>query len=214
MITKETGDWRREQPEGFAGFFLIAVARPLRAVTEAAVARLFRDAVQGHGSQAQWGRHTVMEVTLKCHQCGSALPVAVPAEVSVQIDCGRCRQAFLLTFSEAVRDDRQVDRCPVCEGGDFYRRKDFDPKVGVAFMTIVVLISAGFYYYGLDLIAYGVLGAAALFDLVIYNRLSDLSVCYRCHAEFRGNYEQTAGAFDLHTADLLEPEYERKVGLR
>ena len=154
-----------------------------------------------------------MEVTIQCHRCGSALPVAATDE-SVQIDCGRCRQAFLLTFSEAVRADRQVDRCPVCQGGDFWRRKDFDPKVGLAVIGVAVLISAGFYYYGRDLIAYLVLGAATLIDFAIYGRLEDLTVCYSCHAEFRGTYERTAGAFDLHTADLLEPEYERKVGKR
>lgn len=154
-----------------------------------------------------------MEVTVQCHQCGSALPVAATDE-SVQINCGRCRQAFLLTFSEAVRADRQVDRCPVCEGSDFWGRKDFNPKTGLAVIGVAILISAGFYYVGLDLVAYGILAAATLIDLAIYSRLGDLTVCYRCHAEFRGNYERTAGAFDLHTADLLEPEYERKVGIR
>ena len=154
-----------------------------------------------------------MEVTVRCHQCGSALPVA-PADKSMQIDCGRCRQAFLLTFSEALRADRQVDRCPVCEGGNFYVRKDFDPTLGVTVVVVGALISAGFYYVGLDLIAYGILAGATLVDFAIYSRLSDLTVCYRCHAEFRGDYARTAGAFDLHTADLLEPEYERKVGKR
>ena len=76
------------------------------------------------------------------------------------------------------------------------------------------MISAGFYYFGLDLVAYGILAAATLIDLAIYSWLSDLTVCYRCHAEFRGAYGRTAGAFDLHTADLLEPEYERQVGKR
>ena len=154
-----------------------------------------------------------MEVTVCCHQCGSALPVA-PVDASVQIDCGRCRQAFLLTFSDAVRADRQVDRCPVCDGGDFYMRKDFDPKVGVTVIVIAALISAGFYYYGQDLIAYGILAGATLIDLAIYSRLGDLTVCYRCHAEFRGEYERMADPFDLHTADLLEPEYERTIGKR
>ena len=132
----------------------------------------------------------------------------------MQIDCGRCRQAFLLTITEAVRADRQVDCCPVCEGGDFYIRKDFDPKVGVTLVVIGALISAGFYYVGQDLVAYGILAAATLIDLAVYSRIGDLTVCYRCHAEFRGDYERTAGAFDLHTADLLEPEYERKIGKR
>ena len=154
-----------------------------------------------------------MEVTVRCHQCDSALPVR-PDDESAQIDCGRCGQAFLLSFSDAVRADREVDRCPVCQGGDFYLRKDFDPKLGVTIVVIGALISAGFYYFGLDLVAYGILAAATLIDLAIYSRLSDLTVCYRCHAEFRGAYDRTAGAFDLHTADVLEPEYERQVGKR
>jgi hypothetical protein len=64
------------------------------------------------------------------------------------------------------------------------------------------------------LIAYGILGGAALIDLFVYGRLSDVTVCYRCHSEFRGKYERTAAHFDLHTADVLEQEYERKIGRR
>ena len=154
-----------------------------------------------------------MEVTVVCHQCGSALPVPA-ADESVQIDCGRCGQAFMLTFSEALRADREVDTCPVCEGGHFYMRKDFDPKIGVTVIVIAALISAGFYYYGEDLAAYAILGGAALIDLAVYSRLKDLTVCYRCHAEFRGTFQHTADPFDLHTADELEQEYERKIGKR
>tara|TARA_B100000470_G_C19773714_1_gene384285 strand:- start:475 stop:948 length:474 start_codon:yes stop_codon:yes gene_type:complete len=156
---------------------------------------------------------TIMEVTVVCHQCGSSLPVEA-TDRSLQINCGGCKQAFLLGFSDTVRADEKVDRCPVCAGGDFYMRKDFDPKVGVTVIVIAALISAAFYYYGQDLVAYGVLGGAALIDLAVYSRLKDLTVCYRCHAEFRGKFEHTADPFDLHTADELEPEYERKVGKR
>ena len=42
----------------------------------------------------------------------------------------------------------------------------------------------------------------------------DLAVCYRCHSEFRGKYARSAAAFDLHTADVLELEYERRTGRR
>ena len=35
-------------------------------------------------------------------------------------------------FEELLAYDREVDRCPVCDGGDFYLRKDFDPKLGLA----------------------------------------------------------------------------------
>ena len=81
-------------------------------------------------------------------------------------------------------------------------------------MIAGALVSAAFYWFGFDLIAYGILGGAALIDLIVYGRLKEITVCYRCHAEFRGAYPRTAPAFDLHTADVLEQEYERKIGRR
>ena len=51
-------------------------------------------------------------------------------------------------------------------------------------------------------------------DLLIDRRLRDITICYRCHAEFRGKYPRVANGFDLHTADVLEPEWQRKIGKR
>jgi len=118
------------------------------------------------------------------------------------------------TWSPAVRADESVDKCPVCAGGDFYVRKDFDPKIGLAIVVIGASISAVFYWFKRDVIAYSILAFATLIDLVIYGRLKEVTVCYRCHSEFRGAYKRTAGAFDLHTADVLEVEYERRIGRR
>ena len=66
----------------------------------------------------------------------------------------------------------------------------------------------------MDLVAYGILGGAALLDLIVYTRLRNISVCYRCHTEFRGDYRRTAPIFDLHTADELELEWARRLGKR
>jgi len=117
-----------------------------------------------------------------------------------------------LVVTEDVAGDRAVDRCPLCQGADFYTRKDFDPILGVMLVAIGAAISAGFYWYGLDLVAYGVLAGAVLTDFVIYQRVGEVTVCYRCHAEFRGRYPRSAPAFDLHTADVLEQEYSRRIG--
>ncbi|HEV2984600.1 MAG TPA: hypothetical protein VGX46_09430 [Vicinamibacterales bacterium] len=130
------------------------------------------------------------------------------------ITCGRCRRDIPLAITDEVGADRAVDRCPVCNGADFYIRKDFDPNVGLAVVIVGALISATFYWFGRDLLAYGVLASAALIDLIVYGRLKDVTVCYRCHTEFRGSYERRGPAFDLHTADLLEQEYERRIGRR
>jgi hypothetical protein len=136
------------------------------------------------------------------------------AESPAAIACGRCGSQIELAFSEAVKADSEVDRCPVCRGGEFYLRKDFNPKAGVVVVIVGAIISGAFYWFGMDLVAYGVLACAALVDLIVYQRLGDVTVCYRCHAEFRGTYRRIAAAFDLHTADLLEQEYERKIGRR
>lgn len=154
-----------------------------------------------------------MQLTIICPDCESRLPVSA-ADAPAAIQCGRCDRAIALTVTDAIRADTGVDRCPVCEGREVYLRKDFDPTLGLAVIITGALISAGFYWYGMDLIAYGVLGGATLLDLFVYGRLKDLSVCYRCHTEFRGGYRRTAVAFDLHTADELELEWARKLGKR
>ena len=154
-----------------------------------------------------------MDIVAKCPKCDAGLPVSA-AEAPEAIKCGGCGRDLPLAFSDALRTDRAVDRCPVCAGGDFYMRKDFDPKIGLTVVIIGALISAVFYWFGEDLIAYSILGGAALIDLIVYGRLGDVTVCYRCHSEFRGKYERTASHFDLHTADVLEQEYERRIGRR
>ena len=116
--------------------------------------------------------------------------------------------------SSDLRADEGVDRCPVCVGEDFYIRKDFNPQLGLAVVIGGAVISGIFYWFGQDLIAYCVLGGATLVDLFVYGRLKDVTVCYRCHSEFRGAYKRTAPHFDLHTADVLELEYERRIGRR
>ena len=154
-----------------------------------------------------------MKLTFVCPDCGSRLPVAA-TDAPDAVACGRCGRTLTLSVSEKLRADTEVDRCPVCEGGDFYVRKDFNPQLGLTVIVLGAFVSAGFYWYGMDLVAYGVLGAAALLDLVVYGRLRDLTVCYRCHAEFRGAYPRTAPFFDLHTADELELEWARRLGKR
>ena len=154
-----------------------------------------------------------MEILAKCPECDASLPVHA-GDAPAAIKCGGCGREIPLTITEAVRADTAIDRCPVCDGVDFYIRKDFDPKIGLTVVIIGALVSAGFYWFGRDLIAYSILGSAALIDLIVYGRLKDVTLCYRCHTEFRGVYERRAPAFDLHTADVLELEYERRIGRR
>ena len=154
-----------------------------------------------------------MQILARCPKCDAGLPVQA-ADAPATIRCGRCGREIPLAVSAALREDRAVDCCPVCEGSDFYIRKDFDPTLGLTVVIIGATISAGFYWFGRDLVAYSILAAAALVDVIVYGRLKDVTVCYRCHSEFRGAYIRAAPAFDLRIADELEQEYERRIGRR
>ena len=154
-----------------------------------------------------------MRIVAICPKCDARLPVDA-SHPTDGIKCGRCGHQLALNVSEAVATDAGVDRCPVCSGGEFYTRKDFDPKLGLFIIVCGALTSAGFYFFGMDLVAYGLLGAAVVVDFAIAWLLPEVTVCYRCHSEFRGRYKRTAPAFDLHTADVLELEYERRIGRR
>jgi uncharacterized protein (DUF983 family) len=154
-----------------------------------------------------------VEIVAKCPKCDAGLPVSA-ATAPADIKCGGCGLDIPLAWSEAVRNGSAVDRCPVCGGSDFYLRKDFDPKIGLSVVIVGALISASFYWFGRDVIAYSILGAATLIDLFVYGRLGDVAVCYPCHTEFRGAYPVNRVGFDLHTADVLELEYERRIGRR
>ena len=76
-----------------------------------------------------------MRVIAHCPKCDAGLPVSA-AEAPESIKCGGCGHVLSLVFSDALRSDARVDVCPVCRGGDFYIRKDFDPKVG---LTVVII---------------------------------------------------------------------------
>jgi len=151
-----------------------------------------------------------MKVRVRCPACGGTQQVGA-AQAPSQTACRRCGWTIPLALTGSVREDREVDACPVCEGRDLYVRRDLNRNLGLTAVVIVGLVSAGFLWSGRDLVAYGVLGAFALVDFVIYQLLKDVTVCYRCQAEFRGSYRRTAPPFDLHTAERLELEYSRRL---
>ena len=102
-----------------------------------------------------------LNLLVRCPSCDAGLPVQA-SEGAAAIRCGRCGRELTLQLSDDVRADRSVDRCPLCGGADFYGRKDFDPKIGLTVVIVGAGVSAGFYWFGRDLIAYGILAAAAI----------------------------------------------------
>ena len=134
------------------------------------------------------------EIAFHCVACG--------AEATSGLDgqgrCGRCGATRALPITDAMRDKRIVDRCPACDGVQLYVQRDFNQKAGLAIVILGGALAPFTPFYSS-------LFVAAAIDAVLYALLAEITVCYRCHAHFRGFARNPAhNAFDLHLAEQYE----------
>jgi uncharacterized paraquat-inducible protein A len=131
------------------------------------------------------------EISFACKACGSEAAVGPSGAGS----CPACGAALHLPLSDALRERRQVDVCPACQGRQIYVQRDFNQRAGLAIVVAGALLAPFTPYYSS-------LFAAALLDAVLYAVLPEIAICYRCQAHFRGfrrNPEHKP--FDLHLAE-------------
>lgn len=117
-----------------------------------------------------------------------------------------------LRVSERMRAGNLVDRCAVCDCDTVYVQKDFNRALGVAIFGAGAVVSL--VLYGLDLVwqAFAVLLGFALADALLYKFLPDVTICYKCHAQYRQvapNPENQA--FELGLAEKFDP-LDKRVG--
>jgi hypothetical protein len=112
--------------------------------------------------------------------------------------CPRCGAARELQLTPALREERIVDRCPACDGEQFYVQRDFNQRAGLAIVVLGGLLAPFTPYYSSLIVA-------ALVDAALYALLPEITVCYRCQAHFR-NFRRNPrhAAFDLHLAEQYE----------
>ena len=131
-----------------------------------------------------------MEIEFRCPHC---LAVGHASwEPAFALACPHCRQ----TFAEATPAPAQarLERCPVCNGYEFYRQRDFNRRLGVALVILGAILA--WPTKGISLLV------VALIDLGLYALLPRITICYRCEAIFRGLPAGAGGGdFDLATAD-------------
>ena len=125
------------------------------------------------------------EVTLTCTECGSGIHVH-PSMDAVEAECEVCQTMNPVKFDQALCEGR-LENCPCCGRKDFYKQKDFNRKIGVGLFVVAAI--AAIWTYGISLIV------LYLFDLLLYRRLGDVAVCYKCNTLFR----------KLNNFDVLRP---------
>jgi hypothetical protein len=155
-----------------------------------------------------------MELSFLCPNCESVYHVHRLAAVE-QLSCDRCH--YIQALRHELVSDERLQACPVCATTDLYIQKDFPQTLGLLIVILGFLVSTVFWYFEKPLLTYAVLLASALVDMVLYYRVPDVTICYRCLSQFRGagsNPENRFPPFDLAVGERYRQERLRIEELR
>lgn len=144
-----------------------------------------------------------IQITSVCRApgCGAIVRAAADATSPSPTPCPQCGVNALPNAAADWRRENRVESCPCCGGAEFFLRKDFPQKLGLAIVIVAALISMVLYARH-TLAAFGVLAGVVVLDAMIYLLVRWVTVCYRCRAEFRGAaYNPRHSGFDLATAE-------------
>ncbi len=155
-----------------------------------------------------------MELTFLCPGCGAVNHVT-PLEVAERGTCSQC-SADRSIHRELI-EDGQLRACPWCATSDLYVQKDFPQGLGLAIVLVGFVVSTIFWYLEKPVFTYLILLASALLDMILYYRVPDVTICYRCLSQIRGrgsNPENRFHSFDLAVGERYRQERLRIEGLR
>ncbi len=135
------------------------------------------------------------EIQYRCPACRTVSTVPGWVECGADaLECGACGRRLPIAGRAELAAERILRRCPVCGGGEFYRQRDFNRRLGVALVVLGVLLA--WPTRGVSL------AVVVVLDLALYRFLPEITICYRCDAIFRGLARNPAhGGFELATHD-------------
>jgi hypothetical protein len=108
-----------------------------------------------------------------------------------------------------------VPACLVCGNPELYRKKDFPHQLGLAILTVACLASVIPYWLYQPKLVWAILLGTAAFDGLLYLWVGDVSVCYRCGAQYRGFPPGPEHKpFELGTGERYRQERLRREQLR
>ena len=145
-----------------------------------------------------------MEISILCSQCGRQIEFDNLTETGSR--CPVCDQPIRLRVTERMRRDNVVDRCAVCDCHKVYVQKDFNRTLGISIFAAgatLFLICAWFNRLVEGTLVWAVFVVA---DALLYKFLPDVTICYKCHAQYRGFASNSDNqAFELGLAEKFDP---------
>jgi hypothetical protein len=107
----------------------------------------------------------------------------------------------------------QLHGCILCGTEDMYVQKDFPQSLGLTILGIGIILSTILWWQYWYLAALGCLVVSALVDCALYYVVPDVTVCYRCAAQYRG-VPRRHEPFDLAIGERYRQEKMRIDELR
>jgi hypothetical protein len=147
-----------------------------------------------------------LELTYECPQC-KATGITALAESPGEATCRQCGATRALKAGST--DHGKLEFCPWCATTDLYIQKDFPEGLGLAIVTLGFVVSTVYWYYERPIPAFAVLLASALLDMVLYYKVPDVTICYRCLSQIRGqgaNPDERLHPFDLAVGERYRQE--------
>jgi len=147
------------------------------------------------------------QISFRCREsaCRAGLRESLKAAGPSCLTCVSCGRIHDIRIEEALVHRGELTRCAVCDGSEFFIRKDFPQRLGMALVVLFGLVASVFYYYENIPATFGTLASLVVIDAVIYLIVGRVTVCYRCRAEYRGlPPDSRFGGFDLATSEKYD----------
>ena len=145
-----------------------------------------------------------MRLNYNCPSC-QELNQASISETTDALHCSACD--WTRSLPADVEQRKHPSACLVCGCRDLWRRKNFPQQLGVGVVVLAALLSTIAWAWHEPLWAYGVLMAAAAFDMILFTFMPDVLVCYRCGARYlKFDPSGQTPHFNLETAERHRQE--------
>ena len=142
-----------------------------------------------------------MEINSFCPECENGIFLYELPKPGL-VPCKRCGKGREAVGKGELDGQGAISRCGFCDCVEFFRQKDFNTKLGLWIMGLIVLGAGFFFIKNQVMIAFGILVAGSLLDLGLYFGLGDIVLCYNCRAIYRGlPFNPKLEGFDLKIHD-------------
>jgi hypothetical protein len=123
-------------------------------------------------------------IHFKCRACEAEAQI-YPSRAE-RVSCPRCSADLNLAVDDSILDRNIVTKCASCGHDTLYLQKDFNRQAGMAIVSLGIVISIYFFARNQPLYAMSALALTAMVDFLAYFLVGEVTVCYSCHAIYRG----------------------------